>query len=120
MSILRDETDRSNFREIGDLDETHIKKTISELRQRWPEIEAVAFHLRVGVVDLGDHVVVLAVSSPNRRDALEAYEFFVDAAGTCVSNAKPNFRRCGSAYSDESEDDLEIKESRKAWNRLTN
>jgi molybdopterin synthase catalytic subunit len=120
MSILSDETNRSHFREIGDLDETHIKKTIGELRQRWPEIEAVAFHLRVGMVELGDHVVVLAVSSPNRRDALEACEFCVDAAGIYISNARPRFWRGGSACSDESDDDLEIKENWKASNRLTN
>ena len=48
-----------------------MAKLCSELRQRWPSIHRIAVHHRLGVVDVTEASVVIAVSSPHRKESLE-------------------------------------------------
>lgn len=43
-----------------------------QLRQRWPDIVNIAIYHRLGLVPVSEASVVIAVSSPHRKSALEA------------------------------------------------
>ena len=49
-----------------------------EVRRRWPVVGRVALLHRVGVVELGDAAVVVAVSAPHRGEAFEAARYAID------------------------------------------
>src|SRR3954471_10946936 len=50
----------------------------AEARLRWPILEVALVH-RVGHLDLGEISVVVAVSSPHRRQAFEACHWLIDS-----------------------------------------
>jgi molybdopterin synthase catalytic subunit len=49
----------------------------AEARRRWPIIDVAVVH-RVGLLDLGEVSVVVAVSSPHRQQAFEACQWLID------------------------------------------
>jgi molybdopterin synthase catalytic subunit len=51
----------------------------AELRDRWPQTGRVAVLHRIGVVQLTESSVVVAVSAPHRHEAFEAARFAIDA-----------------------------------------
>ncbi|KAI9025692.1 Molybdopterin synthase catalytic subunit [Hyaloraphidium curvatum] len=55
-----------------------MMKLCSEARERWPELVHVAVDHRIGVVPVREPSVVIAVSSPHRRDAIAACEWLID------------------------------------------
>lgn len=55
----------------------------AEARRRWPIVESVIVH-RVGVVELGEISVLIAVSCPHRAQAFEACRYLIDALKECV------------------------------------
>jgi len=54
-----------------------LGKVVAEVRDKW-EVHAVAIHHRLGVVNVTEASVVIAVSSPHRKEALEAVHFAID------------------------------------------
>jgi molybdopterin synthase catalytic subunit len=86
-----------------ELAEARIAEVIASARSRWPEIGAVAIHHRVGVVALTEPAVVVAVSSPHRREAFEACQFCIDTVKRCVPMWKREMWEGGSAWSEEAE-----------------
>ena len=120
MSAFGGDPDRSVLRVIGDLDRTLIDDAIVELRNRWPETEAVALHFRVGAIDLDDQILALAVSSPNRRSSVNAADFCIQAADACISNAGPGHWYGGSTYERDLEQNVARRKTWRTWNRLTN
>lgn len=55
----------------------------AEARRRWPIVESAIVH-RVGVVELGEISVLIAVSCPHRAQAFEACRYLIDALKECV------------------------------------
>lgn len=55
-----------------------LRRICCEARAKWPELEGIAVHHRLGVVPVGEASVVIAVASPHRRDGLEAVSFLID------------------------------------------
>lgn len=51
-----------------------LGKVVAEVRDKW-EVHAVAIHHRLGVVAVTEASVVIAVSSPHRKEALEVVFF---------------------------------------------
>lgn len=68
----------------------------AEARGRWPILETVVVH-RVGRVDPGEISVVVAVSSPHRREAFEACQWLMDRLKEVVPIWKQETRADGSA-----------------------
>jgi molybdopterin synthase catalytic subunit len=60
------------------LAEQRIVEVVDAARERWPSLEAIAIHHRIGRVELSETTVVVAVSSPHRSDAFEAARFCID------------------------------------------
>ncbi|HWD95611.1 MAG TPA: molybdenum cofactor biosynthesis protein MoaE [Acidimicrobiales bacterium] len=86
-----------------ELAEARIAEVVAQARVRWPEIGAVAIHHRVGLVKLGEPAVVVAVSSPHRREAFEAAQFCIDTVKRCVPMWKREIWDGGSAWSEEAQ-----------------
>ena len=49
-----------------------------QIRDRWPETNAVAIHHRVGKLAIGDISVLVAVGMPHRAEAFAACQFAID------------------------------------------
>ena len=48
-----------------------LDKLCQQVRSKWPEVHKIAIHHRLGVVEVTEASVVIAVSSPHRKDSLE-------------------------------------------------
>ena len=55
-----------------------------EARRRWPALGRVAVLHRVGVLDVGETSVLIAVSAPHRAEAFDAARFCIDTLKTTV------------------------------------
>lgn len=58
---------------------SRFSQIADEARRRWGEIGKIAIHHRLGVLELGESSVVVAVSSAHRDQAFEAGRFMIDA-----------------------------------------
>lgn len=54
-----------------------MKELDDEARRRWPILESAIVH-RVGHLDLGEISIVIAVSTPHRRQSFEACQWLID------------------------------------------
>lgn len=55
-----------------------LKKLCDELRSKWSDLHKIAIHHRLGEVKVTEASVVIAISSPHRRDSLEAVHHCID------------------------------------------
>ena len=54
-----------------------LKRIGEEIGERWPEARVAISH-RTGSLDISDIAVVIAVSTPHRKDAYEANEYAIE------------------------------------------
>lgn len=54
-----------------------MEELAAEARRRWP-VEALALVHRVGLLEIGDAAVVIAVATPHRAEAFEACRWLID------------------------------------------
>jgi MoaE-MoaD fusion protein len=71
------EVTRLEYEAYAEMAEEVMAKLARELEQRY-ELCAVAIHHRVGVLEIGEASVVVAVSAPHRQDALAACKDAID------------------------------------------
>ena len=83
------------------LAQQRLHDVVDEARKRWPALERVAVHHRIGRVELSVSTVVVAVSAPHRDVAFEAARFCIDALKASVPMWKRELWEGGSAWSDE-------------------
>jgi molybdopterin synthase catalytic subunit len=57
--------------------EKQLKKIADEIKQQWPDAEVSIVH-RIGVLQITDIAVVIAVSTPHRKDAYLANEYAIE------------------------------------------
>lgn len=62
-----------HFEKAGDL-EGELHALAAEIKQRW-KIEDVLLVRRIGILDIGDIISLIAVSSPDSNDAFEACRY---------------------------------------------
>jgi molybdopterin synthase catalytic subunit len=91
--------------------EQRMREIVAEARTRWPDLEAVALHHRVGLVALSEPTVVVAVSSPHRDDAFDAARFCIDTLKRSVPMWKREHWPGGSAWSEETSPLLDVGDS---------
>lgn len=82
---------------------------VQEIRDRWP-VEGVAIAHRLGRLEIGDISLVVAVSSPHRRDAFEACQYSVDRIKQAVPIWKKEFFEGGEVWV-ESPEDITMREA---------
>lgn len=68
---------RLEYEAYAEMAVSEFEKIGEQARSRW-ELTKVAIVHRVGVVPLGEASVVIAVSAPHRREAIEACHFCID------------------------------------------
>lgn len=54
-----------------------IQKIIDQAKEQWPILK-VAVHHRKGILTIGDAAVVIAVSTPHRKESFEACQYIID------------------------------------------
>lgn len=74
-----------------------MRQIEEEIRQKW-EIERIAIHHRVGRLGIGELSVVIAVSAPHRRQALEACAYAIERLKRIVPIWKKEVAPDGSAW----------------------
>jgi molybdopterin synthase catalytic subunit len=84
-----------------DIAERRLRDVVDETRRRWPALERVAIHHRIGRVELSVSTVVVAVSAPHRDVAFDGARFCIDALKASVPMWKREVWEGGSAWSDE-------------------
>ena len=60
-----------------------LQKIADQVKARWP-VNEIAIHHRVGELAIGDIPVVIAVSTPHRKQGFEACEFAIDTLKLAV------------------------------------
>jgi molybdopterin synthase catalytic subunit/molybdopterin converting factor small subunit len=101
--IVRDQTGgrRVKFLEY----EAHAPMALAKMREiaaairaRWPGTLRVALVHRVGRLEIGESSVMIAVSSPHRREALEACHFAIDTLKETVPVWKKEYFEDGEVW----------------------
>jgi len=75
-----------------------MREIAAELRARWPGIRRVAILHRVGRLEIGEPSVMIAVSSPHRREAFEACRFAIDTLKESVPVWKKEYFEDGEIW----------------------
>jgi molybdopterin synthase catalytic subunit len=100
-SRARDEVLALEYETSTKLAERRIYEIVAVVRKRWPSLEGVAIHHRIGRVELSETTVIVAVSSPHRSDAFDAARFCIDTLKETVPMWKREIWEGGSAWSEE-------------------
>jgi len=74
-----------------------LDKIEAEVRARW-NIEKIAISHRIGELKIGEASVAIAVSSPHRREAIEACHFAIDRLKQTVPVWKKEYWEGGEVW----------------------
>jgi molybdopterin synthase catalytic subunit len=55
-----------------------LESICTQIRMKWPNIENIAIHHRIGEVAIKESSIIIAISSPHRKDSLEAVNYCID------------------------------------------
>ena len=80
-----------------------LRRVADEMLERW-DLRGVAIHHRLGRVDVGEASLVVAASSPHRKDAFEACHFSIDRIKQIVPIWKKEFFEGGEVWVGSQED----------------
>jgi MoaE-MoaD fusion protein len=70
----------------------------AEVRTRWPGVLKVAIVHRVGRLEIGESSILIAVSTPHRRQAFEACHFAIDTLKATVPIWKKEYFEDGEVW----------------------
>ena len=74
-----------------------MQRLETEVRERW-EISAMAITHRVGRLEIGEASVAIAISSPHRKEALEACHYTIDRLKQTVPVWKKEYWEGGEVW----------------------
>jgi len=101
--VVRDQTGgrRVKFLEY----EAHVPMAVSKMREivatmrlRWPDLTRIAMIHRIGRLEIGESSVMIAVSSPHRRQPFEAGQFAIDTLKETVPVWKKEYFEDGEIW----------------------
>jgi molybdopterin synthase catalytic subunit len=75
--------------------EAALTALIDEANARWPLLGCVLIH-RVGIIPVGEAIVLVGTASPHRSAALESTAFLIDRLKTDAPFWKKEYRSSGS------------------------
>ncbi len=107
-SATRDDIVELEYETDVELAERRTLDVVAAARARWPEIQALAVHHRIGTVHLAEPAVVVVVAAPHRHEAFEAARFCIDAVKRTVPMWKREVWPDGSAWSGEAMDIVDV------------
>lgn len=68
---------RLEFEAYDSMAVREMEKIAQQIREKWP-VAHIAMQHRKGILSIGDVAVVIAVSTPHRKDAFEACRYAID------------------------------------------
>ena len=95
LGTTRDSTDGKNvnyleYEAYQPMAQNMIQQIFDEVKERW-EIEDLAISHRLGKVEIGEISMVVAISSPHRKQAFEAGQYSIDRIKEIVPVWKKEF-----------------------------
>lgn len=83
VGVVRGDTDGREVRYLHyeaypDMAEEQLRQIGEEIRQRWPGTNEVAIVHRIGRLQIGEVIVVIAISSAHRQDVFSATHYAID------------------------------------------
>ena len=95
LGKTRDSTDGKNvnyfeYEAYQPMAQNMIQQIFDEVKERW-EIEDLAISHRLGKVEIGEISMVVAISSPHRKQAFEAGQYSIDRIKEIVPIWKKEF-----------------------------
>lgn len=83
VGVVRGETDGREVRYLHyeaypDMAEEQLRQIGEEIHQRWPTIHEVTIVHRIGRLEVGEIIVVIAVSAAHRQDVFSATHYAID------------------------------------------
>ena len=109
IGVVRGETDGRKTQYLGyeaypDMAEKQLRKIGDEIQERWPTIREVAIVHRVGRLEVGEIIVVIAVSSAHRREVFAATHYAIDRLKQIVPVWKKEVWTDGEEWKSEQRD----------------
>ncbi|KAL4617496.1 molybdopterin synthase catalytic subunit-like [Arapaima gigas] len=84
--------------------ESELKKIFTKIREKWPTVQHISVHHRLGIVPVTEASVVIGISSPHRTESLEAVQYCIDALKATVPIWKKEiYESEGSAWKENKE-----------------
>lgn len=77
--------------------EKKLHAIADEVREKW-QLEDVAISHRVGRVEVGEIITVIAVAAPHRKEAFEACQYIIDRLKAVVPLWKKEVREDGEVW----------------------
>jgi molybdopterin synthase catalytic subunit len=74
-----------------------LEQLVQETRARWP-VQALAIQHRLGLLEVGEDAVIIAVSCPHRAEAFEACRYVIDRLKEIVPIWKKEFATDGAVW----------------------
>jgi len=88
---------RLEFESYAPMAISEMKKIAEQATEKW-SAEKISIHHRVGVLDIGEIAVIIAVATPHRKAAFEACEYCIDTLKETVPIWKKEFFEDGEVW----------------------
>uniref|UniRef100_A0A673NBE1 Molybdopterin synthase catalytic subunit n=1 Tax=Sinocyclocheilus rhinocerous TaxID=307959 RepID=A0A673NBE1_9TELE len=75
---------RLEYEAYSPMAESELRKICREIRTKWPSVRHINIQHRLGVVPITEASVIIGISSPHRRDSLEAVKYCIDTLKATV------------------------------------
>ncbi len=85
------------YEAYADMAEARMRAIADEISERWPAARVAMAH-RTGRLEIGEVSVVVAASSPHRKEAFEACRWGIDRLKESVPIWKKEFARSGAVW----------------------
>jgi molybdopterin synthase catalytic subunit len=106
VGVVRGETDgprtqHLEYEAYPKMAEAQLRRIDEEIRQRWPTVREVAIVHRIGRLEVGEIIVVIAVSSAHRQELFSATHYAIDRLKQIVPIWKKEVWEDGEAWKSE-------------------
>jgi molybdopterin synthase catalytic subunit len=85
------------YEAYGEMARKEIQATVQEASDRWSLSSCTVVH-RYGRVEVGEASIIIAASSPHRKEAFQAVQFIIDTVKKKVPIWKKEFYSDGSSW----------------------
>lgn len=103
VGVVRGETDgrktqHLEYEAYPEMAEEQVRQIGDEIRKRYPTIREVAIVHRIGRLEIGEAIVVIAVSSAHRKEVFDAAHYAIDRLKEIVPIWKKEVWADGEAW----------------------
>jgi molybdopterin synthase catalytic subunit len=95
------ETEHLVYEAYPEMAEKELRRIGEEIGDRWPTVRQVAIVHRIGHLEIGETIVVIAVSSPHRQETFDAVHYAIDRLKEIVPIWKKEIWKDGEAWRSE-------------------